>query len=89
MSKARKPAPRSFVEFVYRVHSDGRRERSAAVFVVDEDGRVVPGPVRPTGPLGEFVADAVSEVASGSFRRVRIDARGEEPRGRRGRGERG
>jgi hypothetical protein len=75
MSEVHRAAPRSFVEFVYRVHSDGRRERSAMVFLVDETGRVVPGPVRPTGALGEFVAGAVAEVASGSYRRVAIDER--------------
>jgi hypothetical protein len=39
------------VEFTFRVHSDGRRERLAVVLVRDRDGIYRPGPRRPTGDL--------------------------------------
>jgi hypothetical protein len=58
------------VEFVYRVYEDGRRERRATVLVPTAQGDLRPGPSRPTGALGEFVAAAVRE-----WRRVGIDPR--------------
>jgi hypothetical protein len=50
------------VEFTFRVHSDGRRERLAAVFVREGDGVYRPGPIRPTGDLARFVARAIGEA---------------------------
>ncbi len=44
------------VEFTFRVHSDGRRQRLAVVLVRGEDGVYRPGPRRPTGDLARFVA---------------------------------
>ena len=67
---ARDDAPRSCVEFVFRVYDNGRRERSATVFDVTPDGDLVPGPVRPTGRVGDFVVSAVAE-----WRRLQIDPR--------------
>jgi hypothetical protein len=50
------------VEFTFRVHSDGRRERLAAVLVRDPDGIYRPGPRRPTGDLAVFVRRAIGEA---------------------------
>lgn len=50
------------VEFVIRVHADGRRERVARLLVPGPDGQLVNGPSRPTGPLGRFTAAAVGEA---------------------------
>jgi hypothetical protein len=50
------------VEFTFRVHSDGRRERLATVLVLDRDGIYRPGPRRPTGDLARFVAKAIGEA---------------------------
>lgn len=50
------------VEFTFRVHSDGRRERLAAVLVRDRDGIYRPGPRRPSGDLARFAAQAVAEA---------------------------
>ncbi|MGP0048836.1 MAG: hypothetical protein ACLPZR_08325 [Solirubrobacteraceae bacterium] len=50
------------VEFTFRVHSDGRRERLAVVLVRGEDGVYRPGPRRPTGDLARFVAKAIGEA---------------------------
>jgi hypothetical protein len=50
------------VEFTFRVHSDGRRERLAVVLVRDEDGIYRPGPRRPTGDLARFVSKAIGEA---------------------------
>ena len=64
------------VDFTYRVYSDGRRERFATVYAVDHDGALKRGSRRPTGPLGRFVADAISEVVEmTNRRRVAIDPR--------------
>lgn len=76
------------VEFVFRVHADGRRERFARVYVLDESGRREPGPRRPEGALARFVADAIaeaSELRPSNRRRVAIDARDELARQREGR----
>jgi hypothetical protein len=50
------------VEFTFRVHSDGRRERLAVVLVRGEDGVYRPGPRRPSGDLARFVARAIGEA---------------------------
>ncbi len=50
------------VEFTFRVHSDGRRERFATVLVRDPDGIYRPGPRRPTGDLARFVSRAIGEA---------------------------
>jgi hypothetical protein len=47
------------VEFTFRVHSDGRRERFATVLVRNEDGIYRPGPKRPRGDLARFISRAV------------------------------
>jgi hypothetical protein len=47
------------VEFTFRVHSDGRRERFATVLVRDRDGIYRPGPRRPRGDLARFISKAV------------------------------
>lgn len=68
----------AYVEFTYRVYSDGRRIRSARVFEVDEGGAVRPGPRRPEGTLAHFVREAIGEAATdmaGTSRRVAIDER--------------
>ena len=64
------------VDFTYRVYSDGRRERFATVYAVGRDGTLKRGSRRPTGPLGRFVADAISEVVEMTNpRRVVIEPR--------------
>ena len=50
------------VEFTFRVHSDGRRERLAAVLVRGTDGIYRPERRRPTGDLAIFVAKAIGEA---------------------------
>lgn len=50
------------VEFTFRVHSDGRRERLAVVLVRGRDGIWRPGPRQPTGDLARFVAKAIGEA---------------------------
>lgn len=70
------PPPTAYVEFTYRVYDDGRRERFATVHEIRPDGMVRPGPRRPEGRLGRFVADAVGEVERGEpKRRVEIESR--------------
>lgn len=49
------------VEFTFRVHSDGRRERLAAVLVRGGDGIYRPASRRISGDLGRFVAKAIGE----------------------------
>jgi hypothetical protein len=66
------PAGSACVEFVYRVYEDGRRERFATLLLPTTDGKLVVGPRRPSGRVGVFVAQAVSE-----WRKVGIDPRGE------------
>jgi hypothetical protein len=73
MSEKKRPCG-PFVEFVFRVYESGDRERYARLLVRDARGNVAPGPVRPQGELGEFVAEAVRE-ATGRPRRVTIDGR--------------
>lgn len=72
----------AYVEFVFRVHADGRRERSACVYVRRPDGTVVPAAGRLNGAVGEFAAEAVEEVVR--LRRVAIDERAAPQRPRRG-----
>jgi hypothetical protein len=48
-----------YVEFVYRVYEDGRRERFATVLVPVADGGLRPV-YRPTGRLGRFAREAVA-----------------------------
>lgn len=50
------------VEFTFRIHSDGRRERLAVVLVRGADGVYRPGPRRPAGDLGRFVSRAIGEA---------------------------
>ena len=50
------------VEFTFRVHSDGRRERLAVVLVRDRNGIYRPGPRRPTGDLARFASKAIEEA---------------------------
>jgi hypothetical protein len=74
------------VEFTFRVHSDGRRERLATVLVKDEDGVYRPGPRNPQGDLARFVADAVGEAMDelSLKRRVKLsDTPPRTPGGRR------
>lgn len=59
-----------YVEFVHRVHTDGREERFARVISLDAEGRPVLGPRRPTGALREFVLEAVRRHTA--LRRVAI-----------------
>lgn len=72
----------AYVEFVVRVHADGRRERYATVHAVSPDG----SPVRVTGPLSgqtaAFARDAVRTFLDeqrppegDKHRRVAIDPR--------------
>jgi len=69
-------APTAYVEFTCRIYDDGRRERFATVYEISQDGTVRPGPRRPEGRLGRFVADAVGEVERGEpRRRVEIESR--------------
>lgn len=63
------------VEFTFRVHSDGRRERLATVLVRDSDGIYRPGPRRPTGDLAGFVAKAVGEAMEELSPRKRVNRR--------------
>lgn len=63
----------TFVEFVFRVHADGKRERFAATYVTDPNGAVRRASDRPEGALARFVAEAVAE-ATGA-RRVSVDDR--------------
>jgi hypothetical protein len=50
------------VEFTFRIHSDGRRERLAVVLVRGRDGIYRPGPRRPSGDLARFVSRAIGEA---------------------------
>lgn len=71
------PEP-AYAEFVFRVHADGRRERSATVYVRLEDGTLVTATGTLSGAVGEFAADAVAEAMHldrGTRRRVVIDER--------------
>lgn len=43
------------VEFTFRVHSNGRRERLAVVLVRGRDGVYRPGRGKPSGDLARFV----------------------------------
>ena len=61
------------VEFTFRVHSDGRRDRRATVLVRDRDGIYRRGPRRPTGDLRRFVAKAVGEAMEELSLKRRID----------------
>jgi len=63
------------VEFTFRVHSDGRRERMATVLVRDRDGIYRPGPRHPTGDLARFVARAIGEAMEELSPRKRINRR--------------
>jgi hypothetical protein len=63
------------VEFTFRVHSDGRRERLAVVLVRGEDGVYRPGPRRPSGDLARFVARAIGEAMEELSPRRRINRR--------------
>lgn len=63
------------VEFTFRVHSDGRRERFATVLVRDRDGIYRPGPRRPSGDLARFVAKAVGEAMEELSPRKRVNRR--------------
>lgn len=70
----------AYVEFVFRVHADGRRERTATVYAHDQAGaiRLVRGKLN--GKVGGFAADAVGEVVEfgkppTGTRRVQIDER--------------
>jgi len=75
----------AFVEFVFRVHADGRRERSAEVYVRREDGKLVTATGRLEGEIGAFAAEAVAEATQegGGVRRVPIDGRSFPPARRR------
>lgn len=61
-----------YVEFVYRVHADGRQERRAQVTVRRGDGSVGPATGRLEGSVADFAADAI--------RRVVLDPREEDRR---------
>jgi hypothetical protein len=63
------------VEFTFRVHSDGRRERFATVLIRDRDGVYRPGPRRPQGDLAGFVAKAIGEAMEELSPRKRINRR--------------
>jgi hypothetical protein len=63
------------VEFTFCVHSDGRRERLAVVFVRGDDGVYRPGPRRPTGDLARFVSRAIGEGMEELSPRRRINRR--------------
>lgn len=63
------------VEFTFRVHSDGRRERFATVLVRDRDGIYRPGPRRPSGDLAAFVARAVGQAIEELSPRKRVNRR--------------
>lgn len=62
------------VEFTFRVHSDGRRERFATVLVRDRDGIYRPAR-RPTGDLAHFVGKAIGEAMEELSPRRRINRR--------------
>ncbi len=61
------------VEFTFRVHSDGRRERLAVVLVRGTDGVWRPGPRQPHGDLARFVRKAVGEAMEELSPRRRVN----------------
>lgn len=61
-SEAHQDATAAWVEFTYRVHSDGRPERLAVVLVGGKNGIWRPGARQPTGDLARFVAKAIGEA---------------------------
>lgn len=63
------------VEFTFRVHSDGRRERLAVVLIRGRDGIWRPGPRQPTGDLARFVATAICEAMEELSSRRRANRR--------------
>jgi|GEM_PF-6697218 len=63
------------VEFTFRVHSDGRRERLAVVLVRTDDGIYRPGPRHPSGDLARFVSRAIGEAMEELSPRRRINRR--------------
>lgn len=75
-SKGLEPA---YVEFVFRVHADGRRERTAVVYARHPGGAVRPVSGRIDGNVGQFAAEAVAEAVElgkpRDARRVQIDER--------------
>lgn len=75
MKKVHEELEPAFVEFIFRVHADGRRERIATVYARDEAGALRPVRGALGGAVGEFAAHAVAEsagVASPSSRRRRV-----------------
>jgi len=66
----------AYVEFTFRVHADGRRERRAVVYVHDGDTvRSARTPLR--GAAARGAIDAIEEtiLAPRRTRRITIDAR--------------
>lgn len=86
MTEQLKPA---YVEFVFRVHANGRREQVARTYAKDRRGRVREVRGALGGEVREFTLEALEEVAEvrephRSARRVEIDPRDLEwGRGRR------
>lgn len=69
----------AYVEFVFRVHADGRRERTAVVYAQHPGGGVRPVSGQLNGKVGQFAAEAVAEAVElgkpHDTRRVQIDER--------------
>jgi len=63
------------VEFTFRVHSDGRRERFATLLVRDRDGIYRPAVRRPSGDLAAFAAKAIGQAMEELSPRRRVNRR--------------
>lgn len=74
----------AYVEFIFRIHADGRRERRAIVYVHDGDA-VRPARTPLTGAAARGVIDAIEEtiLAPQRMRRIAIDPRAADRRAER------
>lgn len=80
MPKGTKGLEPAYVEFVFRVHADGRRERTATVYAQHPGGTIRPVRGQLNGKVGQFAAVAVAEAVElgdsrSKTRRVQIDER--------------
>jgi hypothetical protein len=62
--KRRQGLEPDYVEFVYRAHADGRRERYATVHAHEPGGPVRQTTGALTGPVAEFTRNAVAEYVA-------------------------
>lgn len=68
-----------YVEFVFRCHADGRKERFARYFLRDQEGNLIEGDSKPTqenlAPVAGLMREGLQELNSQARQAIRREGR--------------